>query len=55
MRDFLWHLVHSIVITRRVKMGDLPDFTKLLKSPREITIKMHYKDNQQHNSDGLGT
>ena len=39
MRDFLWHLVHSIIITRRVKMGDLPDFTKLLKSPERLQLK----------------
>ena len=39
MRDPLWHLVHSIVIIRRVKTGDLPDFTQLLKSPERLQLK----------------
>ena len=31
--------VYSIVIIQRVKMGDLPDFTQLLKSPERLQFK----------------
>ena len=31
--------VYSIVIIQRVKMGDLPDFTQLLKSPERLQLK----------------
>ena len=31
--------VHSIIIIQRVKMGDLPDFTELLKSPERLQLK----------------